>query len=577
MHKLSTLVISLGLALALQAAFSGELEASWFWTQSDWSGGAYASADSVDAEVEPGELVLAGDPDQLIPAFDPTALPGVWAMAVWRGKLYMGACTFPMSVSDGDILIYDCASDSSWIDYPVYEQGICVLRTHEDRIFSPGPDNLGTHFLGNLYLNEGGGWLRKETIPQAVHVDDVAFWDDRIWVTTGTAIFPDFPGVLYSSSDLGDTWVEELRVVPVAGENFRRLYGAYAWNGSLFVQTDWKAPEGKRIFELTGTSILNHTVEASGDECLAGFAEFHGELVVLTRTIVDFYDGQSWDWMILPAWSQNWVCRALIVYQGRLYLGGYQGLHASADRVNWTPIQVSPLTGREFESLAQYHGRLYAGTLPNGEVFVTPAAGTGMLVSLAHAFPAPICEGTLSFNALEPPGTNVRFQLRSAPSEAELASAEYLGPDGSGGSWYEASGTAMAAAHCGHRWFQYRALLETGDPRLAPVLEEIVLEVDNTGTGVPGDGTWTPGSLAVWPNPFVSELRVALSGPAGGRLRVYDPQGRCVRDLGQAAPGQALIWDGRDARGSRVSAGIYLLQVEGAAGPGPSQRVLRLH
>jgi len=571
------LAIALGLCAALRAA---PCPASWSWTQSDWTGGAYESATDLDPEIQAGELVLANDPDRLILAFDASEWNGVWAMEAYQGRLYLGACDFPNSTYFGDILVYDCGTDSVFVDLPVTEEGINVLKEREGILFSPGIDALGDVFIGNIYYNLGDGWTMKSTVPIASHVFDLEVWQDKLWVTTGCHNPPDYPGILYSSADMGDTWSEELVIETYPGGFwFRRLYGLGVWNGSLFVNSDFEPPQGKVIYELTGSQIIPHTIAAPGDDCFCGFAEWNGKLACLTRSILDFYDGQGWTDRILPTavWSHNVSCRAMEVYAGRLYIGGYEGLVSSANPEGgaWSFVDMNPVSGREIEDLAVLHGRLYAGTLLNAEVFVTPAAECGMLVSEPFAFPAPICTGTLGFTALEPPGTAVRFQLRSAASEAGLATAPFLGPDGSEATWYASSGTPISAAHCGHRWIQYRVRLETADARLAPVLEEFVLEVDNTGTEAPE--TWPGSRLSVWPNPFATELRIALTGPSlvGSRVRIYDLRGRCLRDLGSvgAAP---LRWDGRDAEGRTLSAGVYLLRAECPGRPALVERVVRL-
>ena len=67
-----------------------------------------------------------------------------------------------------------------------------------------------------------------------------------------------------------------------------------------------------------------------------------------------------------------------------------------------------------------------------------------------------------------------------------------------------------------------------------------------------------------WPNPFAgaTELHLAVPQAAEGAVRVYDVQGHEVRTLhaGRFEPGElSLAWDGRDARGSAVSPGVYFL------------------
>ena len=73
--------------------------------------------------------------------------------------------------------------------------------------------------------------------------------------------------------------------------------------------------------------------------------------------------------------------------------------------------------------------------------------------------------------------------------------------------------------------------------------------------------------LAVAPNPFRSETRLAFSTAAAGavRLSVYDVRGRRVRaliDAHRPAGDHSWFWDGTNDRGQRVAAGIYLIRLE---------------
>jgi hypothetical protein len=68
------------------------------------------------------------------------------------------------------------------------------------------------------------------------------------------------------------------------------------------------------------------------------------------------------------------------------------------------------------------------------------------------------------------------------------------------------------------------------------------------------------------PNPFRPNTRIAFSIPemSDVNLSVYNVTGQIVRNLadGVRAPGRYEIpWDGRDARGTRVAAGVYFYRL----------------
>jgi hypothetical protein len=73
--------------------------------------------------------------------------------------------------------------------------------------------------------------------------------------------------------------------------------------------------------------------------------------------------------------------------------------------------------------------------------------------------------------------------------------------------------------------------------------------------------------LGAHPNPFQSSTRIQFEIPGGARptrLRVFDVQGRAVATLadGVMGPGPVEIaWDGRDAGGAAVGAGLYFYQL----------------
>jgi photosystem II stability/assembly factor-like uncharacterized protein len=93
--------------------------------------------------------------------------------------------------------------------------------------------------------------------------------------------------------------------------------------------------------------------------------------------------------------------------------------------------------------------------------------------------------------------------------------------------------------------------------------------ITDTASGTDGGGPRPSGlglSLA-YPNPFNggTRIRVFLPGASAIRARVFDLEGRVVRDLSvppAAAGSHTLAWDGRDDGGRVAPSGVYVLRVE---------------
>ena len=536
------------------------------WTDSDWTGGNWDTIDLLDADTSPGELVLLADSLHFVPAFDATDFAGVWDLVVWQDRLYLAAGPNPPLTADGgDIIVYDYQTNSCTIDYSVFEQGCVVLKVHDGVIYSPGIDSRGSHDWGNIYFNDGSGWVRKETIPLAVHVFDMFFRDDKIWVTTGQDQ-SDPRGILYSSADMGDTWVEEYDVEPVNPVfEFRRLYGATTFGDTIILQPDFKEPEGMVMIELwpDGRPLVHDVLAYVGG--FSGFQEYRGNLYCRLNYSLNSFDGSDWTHHNNPATAPNFVSRGITVFKDRLYVSGRQNICASEDAEDWDYAEIEDATDRVFETLETFHGRLYAGSTPHGEVHVSGVPEQGDLVSRPHCFATPADGGSVTWQALlQGPATSIKFQLRSAADEAGLDMAPFLGPDGTITSWYETSGTSMAPVHHGDSCFQYRVRLESTDARFAPVLQEFQLEIIGP-TAVPAYLP-TMVDLTVQPNPFNprTSLHYELTAPATIELALFDVQGRRLTVLqGGVVPAgpHTVGWDGRDEQGREMPGGIYFARL----------------
>lgn len=84
--------------------------------------------------------------------------------------------------------------------------------------------------------------------------------------------------------------------------------------------------------------------------------------------------------------------------------------------------------------------------------------------------------GTMQWTGLAPPGTSLRFQMRTADSDEKLADCAFAGPDGTPSTFYERSKTPMNSLHNGTRWMQYRAYLHGASRAGSPLLGGVTVE-----------------------------------------------------------------------------------------------------
>jgi hypothetical protein len=106
-------------------------------------------------------------------------------------------------------------------------------------------------------------------------------------------------------------------------------------------------------------------------------------------------------------------------------------------------------------------------------VYFSTYYASGDLTSSAHDAGDDLAWDWLNiyFTISEPSATDIKFQLRSAATEAGLSSATWYGPTGTG-DYYTTSGTAINSVHDGDRWIQYKAYF-SGPNDATPTLRDV--------------------------------------------------------------------------------------------------------
>ncbi|UCG69137.1 MAG: hypothetical protein JSV09_15355, partial [Thermoplasmata archaeon] len=100
----------------------------------------------------------------------------------------------------------------------------------------------------------------------------------------------------------------------------------------------------------------------------------------------------------------------------------------------------------------------------------------GYLISQRYNSGGPVSWDILEWSAIKPPDTNIRFQLRTAPTMLGLFGKDFVGPDGTMDTFYDSPGSVIWPGHTSEEiWIQYIVFLETADGSRTPILEDVTI------------------------------------------------------------------------------------------------------
>ena len=142
------------------------------------------------------------------PAGEAVFARNVWDMAVYNGRLYFGhgnSDNAPPAANAGpiDVWYYDASTNRFTNEYTVDEEQIERFRIINGTLYIPGHDPKGSPDYGNFYRWNNGAWEKVSTIPGAIHVYDLYYFQDKLFAALGIGM----DGYTVTvSDDLGETW-----------------------------------------------------------------------------------------------------------------------------------------------------------------------------------------------------------------------------------------------------------------------------------------------------------------------------------------------------------------------------------
>lgn len=314
-------------------------------------------------------------------------------------------------------------------------------------------------------------------------------------------------------------------------------------------------------------------VEAGGGLPVAGIAAF---------------DGQAWSAVggAVPDGQPFVAVSALLVHQGALYAGG----------------RFQRVGGVEASSIARWDGRRWS-RLGDGSHEVVEALATHQndIAVAGSCSSGPDCGPVMTWDGRNwHPVPNAPYNVRTMASHRGILFVAGHFP----GTQDHFSADAWLRAWDGHEWHALGSGFqrEQGTYRSVPDIQALAFRNDvlwvggaftragghtaisvATWTGLSGNSrvrTWFVPAIEAWPNPSRPGAPIELSIAGGGaaEIVIHDLAGRRLHSL-RVEPGAdrgSAVWDGRDADGQPVPAGIYFARATREGRVIATRRLIRL-
>ncbi len=132
-------------------------------------------------------------------------------LKIYDNRLYVGCGDAVVNTGPTDVIYFDLKENRFYAEFTVDDEAIYQYQVIDGKLVIPGPDATEDWDRGNIYVLTEGGWKKKRTVVHGIHVNQVASFENKWYVATGSYFEFDedelyaFGGIL-CSEDEGDSW-----------------------------------------------------------------------------------------------------------------------------------------------------------------------------------------------------------------------------------------------------------------------------------------------------------------------------------------------------------------------------------
>lgn len=159
-------------------------------------------------------------------------------LKLFAGRLYIGHGHYGYNTGPTDVLYYDLDRQGFVTEFTIDDHSIERFNFLGGQLAIPGSDATEGWTFGNIYLRGEGGWTKHRTLPDAVHVFDLAEWRGVWFAATGEVIplgadEQISPGAIFASTDRGQTWQADF-TTPSFSNGVVRVQRLIHFNNKLY-------------------------------------------------------------------------------------------------------------------------------------------------------------------------------------------------------------------------------------------------------------------------------------------------------------------------------------------------------